>query len=453
SMSFMSVTLTGRSPYERVLTYEKLRDEHGREMHRSWGNAIDAAEALDNMGADVMRWMFCEQVPSQNLKFGYGPAADIRRRLLTLWNSAAFLDTYATIEGFRPRYDDLVEGPLTGTLRPLDRWLLARTQQLVGDIAAAYEAYWTPAITRLFEEFTDDLSNWYIRRSRRRFYAHDEAAFRTLWYALTQAVRVIAPVMPFLAEHLWQNLVAASDRGAPESVFLAGWPEPLEALGDEALIEEIAAARRVAELARSARQQAGLKLRQPLRRLVVATPDAGRRALVSRQVDDLAGELRVKEVAIAGDPQEVADRRALARLDVVGPRLGPNLAELRRLLAEGKFEVVEGSLRADGFVLAPGEYSLDYTAKEGWAVEHDDGYVVAVDTRLDPELELEGRVLDVIHAVQRARRDAGLEITDRIVLTIAERDREVLAHEEWIKGETLATRVELGGELAVRKDR
>jgi isoleucyl-tRNA synthetase len=192
-------------------------------MHGSKGNTIESNEAVERMGADVMRWMFCEHVPSQNLKFGYGPANEIKRRLLTLWNSVAFLVTYGNIEGFRPTYADL-EGPEFET-KPLDRWLLARTQQLLREAEAEYERFWTPGIVRAFDSFVDDLSNWYIRRSRRRFYAYDEAAFRTLWYAVVQASRVVAPVLPFLAEHLWQNLVADPCDDAPRSVFLAPWPE------------------------------------------------------------------------------------------------------------------------------------------------------------------------------------------------------------------------------------
>ena len=144
SISFMSVTLIGRSPYKAVLTYEKLQDETGREMHRSWGNSIDAAEALENMGADVIRWLFSEHVPSQNLRFGYGPAGEIKRRLLTLWNSVSFLVTYANIEGYRPDFADLASGPSAEGMRTLDRWLVARTRQLVAEATAAYEDFWTP---------------------------------------------------------------------------------------------------------------------------------------------------------------------------------------------------------------------------------------------------------------------------------------------------------------------
>jgi isoleucyl-tRNA synthetase len=451
AISFMSVTLTGDSPYRRVLTYEKLLDETGREMHRSWGNAIEADEALERMGADVIRWMFCQQVPSQNIRFGYGPADEVKRRLLTLWNSVSFFVTYANIEGWQPQWEDVSQGPARkGGLRPLDRWLLARVQELVTEATAAYEDYWTPRVTRAFEAFVDDLSNWYVRRSRPRFWRGDEAALRTLWYSLVQALRVVSPVMPFLADHLWRTLVGPC-RDAPESIFLAGWPEPVDSLLDHELLAEVGAARRVAELARAARSRAGLKLRQPLRRLVVVTSDPGRRALVSRQVEEIASELRVKEIAIAESPKEVAVLTATARLDIVGSRYGPNLPELRRLLQEGEFQVTDGGLRAGAFVLGPGEFTLDYAPREGWAVSHEHDYVVAVDTRIDDALALEGRVLDLIHAVQRKRKEAGLEITDRIRLTIPEGDRDLLAYEDWIKAETLATEIQVGAELAVAK--
>ena len=175
SMSFMSVTLVGRSPYQRVLTYEKLLDETGREMHRSWGNAIAVDEALGRMGADVMRWQYCSQPPSQNLLFGYGPGHEVQRRLLTLWNSCKFLVDYANVDAWEPRYEDLANGP-EGELEPLDRWLVERTHALVRDATAGYESWLTVDVVRAYEAFVDDVSNWYIRRSRRRFWDGDTTA-------------------------------------------------------------------------------------------------------------------------------------------------------------------------------------------------------------------------------------------------------------------------------------
>ena len=224
SQLFMSVALTGRAPYRKVLGYEKMLDETGREMHGSWGNMISAEDAFARMGADVMRWQYCAQPPNQNLLFGFGPGQEIQRKLLTLWNSTSFLIQYANIAGFTPDLADLADGPAGDDLTPLDRWMVARTRRMVQEVTDAYEQYLTVNALRAFEAFVDDLSNWYVRRSRRRFWNGDVAALRTLWTALVDGLRVVSPVMPFLTEHLWQVLVADVAPGAPSSVFLAGWP-------------------------------------------------------------------------------------------------------------------------------------------------------------------------------------------------------------------------------------
>src|SRR6187200_699729 len=242
SQLFMSVALTGRAPYRRVLGYEKMLDENGREMHSSWGNMISAEDAFERMGADVMRWQYCAQPPSQNLLFGFGPGQEIKRKLLTFWHSATFLVQYANVEGFTPRFDDLEAGP-DATLRPLDRWLVARSGALVREATDAYERWMTVDVIRAFESFAEDVSRWYIRRSRRRFWDGDEVGLRTLWHALVQSLRVIAPVMPFLAEHLWQTLVRDVCADAPTSVHLAGWPAAGEV--DDQLLGEIADVREV----------------------------------------------------------------------------------------------------------------------------------------------------------------------------------------------------------------
>jgi isoleucyl-tRNA synthetase len=424
AISFMSVTLEGRSPYRKVLTYEKLLDENGREMHRSWGNAISADEALDRMGADVMRWMYCEQVPSQNIRFGYGPAQEVKRRLLTLWNSVKFFVDYANIAGFRP-------GAEAKHPQPLDRWLLSRTEDFRARAEAQYEGFWTPTLMAEFEAFVDDLSNWYIRRSRRRFWNGDEVALQALWSALIVAVQVIAPVMPFLADYLWRAL--RSD-GAPRSVFLAGWPEARDR--DDALLAEVEEVRRVVALARQAREQAGLRLRQPLRRLVVQGVDGA-----SRHGDEIADELRVKEVEFG--EVEATELRVKPNLPVLGPKLGRELGTVRAALEAGEFELLDGGrFRAAGHELGPEEVLVERRGKEGWAVAAEDAITVALDTRLDEELELEGQVLDLIHLINTMRKDAGLELTDRIVVTLPEAQSELLRHVDWIKEETLAVSVE-----------
>jgi isoleucyl-tRNA synthetase len=435
SQFFMSVVLVGRSPYRRVLGYEKMLDEKGREMHGSWGNVIDAPQAFEQMGADVMRWQYCAQPPDRNLLFGFGPAHEIKRRLLTLWNSVRFLVDYGNIEGFEPTWERLEPD---GELRPLDRWLVARTKRLVAEATAGYEATLTVDVVRAFEAFVDDVSNWYIRRSRRRFYDYDEAAFRTLWYALVQSLRTVAPIMPFLTDHLWRNLVP----DGPASVHLAAWPEPDEP--DAALLDEIAEVRRVVELGRQARSTSRLKLRQPLRRLVVA----GASSVAHGHADEIADELRVKEVAF-GDV-DASELRVKPNLPVLGPKLGAALRDVRERLARGEFEELDGGrFQVDGHVLEPDEVLVERVGREGWAVASEAGLTVALDTALDDELLLEARLLDRVHEVNVLRRESGLEITDRIRLRLPDADL-IDRYRDRIMEETLA--VELAeGELGIEK--
>ena len=441
SQLFMSVVLVGRAPFRRVLGYEKMLDENGREMHGSWGNMIDAEDAFARMGADVMRWQYCAQPPNQNLLFGFGPAHEIKRRLLTLWHSTKFLVDYAIIADFEPRYADLA-GP-DGELEPLDRWLVERTRQLVAESTAAYERWLTVDVIRAFDAFVEDVSNWYIRRSRRRFWDGDETALRTLWYSLVTALRVVSPVLPFLAEHLWQELVRPAE-GAPASVFLAGWP--VEVAANEALLAEIAEVRAVVALGHQARQSVNLKVRQPLRRLVVEGAPLAK--LHAREIGD---ELRVKE-AVFG---KVDATRLVVKpnLPLLGPKLGGQLGAIRQALAAGAFEeLAEGGVRVDGHVLSADEVLVERTGKDGWAVASGDGITVALDTTLDDALVLEGRVNDLVHQVNTMRRESGLELTQRIVLTVPDADRDLAAaHGDWIKAETLAVELRVGSELAIAK--
>jgi isoleucyl-tRNA synthetase len=404
-------------------------------MHKSAGNMIEAQEGLDRMGADIMRWLFFASPPQHNINFGYGPTGEVKRRLLTLWHSVGFFVTYANIAGWRP-----VWGAEPSSRQPLDRWLVARTGQLVREAEAAYERSWTPALTSVFEAFVDDLSNWYIRRSRRRFWNGEPEALATLWWSLVQALRVVAPAMPFLADHLWRTLVLEG----PDSVHLSGWPEPAEP--DQALLDEIADVRRVVELGRQARALSGIKLRQPLRRLVVQGADA-----VSTHAGEIAEELSVKDVEFG--EVDASELRVKPNLPVLGPKLGKELASVRAALEAGQFEELEGGrFRVNGLELAPEEVLVERHGKEGWAVAAQDGVTVALDLALDAELELEGRVRDLIHEINRLRRDQGLEVTDRIVLTLPRDQEELLSHEAWIKEETLAVKIETDGqELKLEK--
>jgi isoleucyl-tRNA synthetase len=450
SQLFMSVALVGEAPFRAVLGYEKMLAEDGREMHGSWGNLISAEEAFENMGADVMRWMYCAHPPDRNLLFGYEGAHDVRRRLLTLWNSARFLIDYGNIEGFVPTYADLDGGPEGVELTTNDHWLLARAGQAVHDSQDALDRFRTDEQIAAFEEFVEDLSNWYIRRSRRRFYEFDDAAFRTLWVGVVTALRIIAPVMPFLSEHLWANLVAGPCEDAAPSIHLAGWPSIPGAI-DEDLLAEIAAVRQVVEAGRRARMEANIKLRQPLRRVVVRGAD--RAAAHSGEILD---ELRVKEISF--DEDTTVEVTVKPNFPVAGPRLGPKIKDVAAKLAGGEFEDMgDGGVRVAGETLGPEEIQrTEKVVLEGWVVAHDGEVSVAVDPTLDHGLILEGRALELVRALNEERKNQGLELTDRVILRLPLEHSDVVEEfGDWIAGEVLATSVEVDEALeapVLRKD-
>src|SRR6185436_6307516 len=268
----------------------------------------------------------------------------VRLFLRQLWNVYAFYARYAP-------FGEQTDAGETD----LDRWIRSRVGATVEEVTARLDDYDATFAGRAIGELVDDLSNWYVRRSRRRFWEGDASALRSLWDALTAALQVIAPVMPFLAEHLWRDLV-----GEDESVFLAGWPDVGEP--DETMLAEVAEVRRVVELGRQARAASGMKLRQPLRRLVVA---GGGRAV--EHADEIAEELRVKDVEF-GDV-EASELRVKPNLPVLGPKLGPGLRDVRAALQEGRYESLDdGRFRVNGHVLEPDEVLVEHVGKEGWAV-------------------------------------------------------------------------------------
>jgi isoleucyl-tRNA synthetase len=442
SQLFMSVALVGRAPFRTVLGYEKMLAEDGREMHGSWGNLIGAEEAFERMGADVMRWMYCAHPPDRNLLFGYDGAYEVRRRLLTLWNSARFLVDYGNIEGFTPTYSDL-EGSLGDIeLATTDRWLLARAGRAIEETTKGYDRQRTDEVVTSFESYLDDLSNWYIRRSRRRFYDFDDAAFRTLWVGLVTGIRIIAPVMPFLTEQLWSTLVSGPLPDAPESVHLAGWPVP-PAIVDHDLLAEMAAVRQVVEAGRRARMEANIKLRQPLRRAIVRGAD-----LAASYAGEISEELRVKVVSF--DEETTVEVTVKPNFGVAGPRLGAKIKEVAAALSRGDFEeLADGGVAVAGETLSPDEIQrTEKVVLEDWVVAHDGKVSVAIDPALDEELILEGRALELIRALNEQRKQEDLALTDRIVLRLPVEHADLVEpYRDWIAGEVLATSIEIDDSL------
>jgi isoleucyl-tRNA synthetase len=420
SMLFMSVTLEDRAPYRRVLTYEKLMDEKGQPMHKSLGNAIWFDEAADKMGADVMRWLYAGQNLQTNLLFGYGPAEEVRRRLLTLWNVYSYYVTYAETEGFVPS-TSLAEGQLSR----MDRWVLSRLQSLLSLADDRLRAYDVGALVSATDRFVDDLSTWYLRRSRRRFSrsASPEdrrAAFATLYECLLTLARTVAPVMPFLAEELYQNLVRSWDRDAPESIHLTPYPEADLTRVDPELEAEMALAQDIVRLGRSARTEAGIRVRQPLAAITVCRGETGIE-LSTELCEEIADELNVKEVQFAAEVAAFARRVVRPNPKLLGPRLGRELPEVSRALQAREYTIdQDGSVRVGPHVLTGDEVSITLEPAADQAIAQDlqvqGGLAVALDRALTSELLAEGRVRELIRRVQAMRQEAGLSIEDRINL-------------------------------------
>ena len=441
SMLFMSVTLENCSPYLAVLAYEKLMDESGRPMHKSLGNAIWFDEAAERMGADVMRWLYAGHNILANLNFGYGPAEEAKRRLLTLWNVYGFYVLYAETDRFDPRVASVpvAERPL------LDRWILARWQEVVAAVRVGLDNWEAATLVRQVERFTDDLSNWYVRRSRSRFWkAEDDrdkaAAFATLYEVLYGLVRLLAPVLPFTTEAMYQNIVRAVDPTAPESVHHTSYPEPDQARAAHDLVAEMELARRIASLGHAARKSAGLRVRQPLAAVRVAGADAERLSDdVSRLVAD---ELNVKRVELGAELGELVNRSVRLNPARLGPKYGRRMRELNEAVQRGAYSVLEdGRVQVDGLVLEPDEVNVRLEAVSGYAVSQDGGLVVALETALSPELVAEGRAREIVHRVQTLRKEAGLDVADRIELEYAaapELQEVVNQHAAYLRRETLA---------------
>ena len=431
SLLAMSTVLENRPPFKRVLGHALVKDEHGKDMHKSDGNAIWFDEAAEKMGVDVMRWLYASQNPDQNLLFGYHHADGVRKKPLTLWNSYSFFVTYASLDKFNPVRDTV---PVEHRAE-IDRWLIARTHKLIIRAGSYYDDYRVDKLMLQVEGYIDDLSNWYIRRNRRRFWKSDNdqdkmAAFSSLHEALVTLVKVLAPIIPFVTESIYRNLVCSVDSGAPESVHMCAFPEADDSMVDEDLIRDIGAVVQIVSLGRAAREKAKIRVRQPLSRLVVFGSKHVRLA-VTKYADQIMEELNVKEVIPSERFNAFADKEINLNREVLGPKYGQLLplidARLRELIDAGGIpEDWRGtqplpSLLVDGtpIELQPEEVHFQYLARKPFEIAHSKSVLVGINTELTTELIEEGTVRDLIRQVQNMRKEVALSVEQRIVVGVS----------------------------------
>jgi isoleucyl-tRNA synthetase len=452
--------------YRNVVCLGHIVAADGRKMSKSLGNMFDPWEALDRQGADALRWfMITNGSPWASRRIGHEILDDVLRQfLLTLWNVYVFFVTYARADGFDPEAvaPDPIDRPL------LDRWLLSRLHATIATAHDGLESYDATGAGRAIQSFVGDLSNWYVRRSRRRFWnpaggrdADTLAAFHTLYECLVTVATLLAPFTPFVAEELWRNL-AAGRSGAPDSVHLADYPSADAALRDPALDETMAAARAIVGLGRTIRVETKTKVRQPLSEAVVHY--AGDHAALGPLLDVVADELNVKGVVFAESAEELGRWRAKPDFKRLGPRLGSRVRDVARVLDEDDGSIADALARGDAATLSigdewvrlsPDDVDLAQEVREGWGVASEGGVTVALDLELTDVLRREGRARELVRLIQDARKAAGLDVSDRIQLGIvgshAVTDA-LAAHRDYVVGETLAVDLISGEVEGYRQD-
>jgi isoleucyl-tRNA synthetase len=384
----------------------------------------------------------------------------VRRFFLPLWNSYGFFVTYARLDGWTP---DQAEG-VAAARTLLDRWILSRLDTLVAETGQSLDTYDAMRATRAIEAFVEDLSNWYVRRNRRRFWkgeldADKRAAYATLHEVLTTLAQLVAPIIPHLADAMWDNLIASVDDGAPDSVHLTDFPARLGRV-DPAVDAGVDLARRTVALGHAARSASGVRTRQPLQVVRVKLPaaavgfadDAGVDGELRQQIRE---ELNVREIELIPDESEMVERTLYPLLPVIGPRHGSAVGAIMGAARSGGWSLADdGTVEAGGVTLQPDEFQLTARARPGHEVAEDGDLLVALDTTIDDELAAEGLAREVAHRLQAMRKAAGFEISDRVRVAIAgdsEATATLVAHRDWLTAELLATSVEIAPDASLEE--
>jgi isoleucyl-tRNA synthetase len=459
SLLAVATLVRGQNSFRNVVCLGLLVDADGRKMSKSLGNVIEPWTVLDSLGSDALRWFLLVGGTPWSPRRVSLPIIEegLRKYLLTLWNTYSFWVTYAAIEEFDPSAEHI---PLERRSE-MDRWILAELDDTVREMTDTLEGFDSPRAGRRLERFVDDLSNWYVRRSRRRFWrsraeADTRAAFLTLWESLVTVAKLTAPFTPFVADEMFTNLTRPV-RDAPDSVHLTDWPDADDERADDDLRRRMALVRRVVGLGRAARTDAKIRVRQPLRRALVVLP-RGETPLLTGLEGLIAEELNVKDVETAGGLEELVTYVVKPNFKSLGPRFGARVKEIAGALADADARELVASLEDHGAVrlavggapleLEAGDLDVRVEGREGFALAQDGAYGVALDVEIDDALRAEGVAREVVRAVQDLRKSSGLAVEDRIQLWLSSADqRDALTdHTDWIAGEVLATSVAIGAD-------
>ncbi len=453
----ISTLLFDRAPYKNVIVLGHVQDKDGLKMSKHKGNVVNPWDVLDRQGADAVRWYFMvNSAPWLPSRFYEDAVSEAQRKFMgTFWNTYAFFVLYGNIDGFNPM-DYKLEKEL---LPPMDRWILSRLNTLIQTVDGHLENYRLTEPARAMNEFVDELSNWYVRRSRERFWGKDMPqdkinAYMTLYTVLTQLTKLAAPFIPFMTEEIYRNLVLSVDKNAPESVHLCDFPVADAAYMDKALEQSMESVLKVVVLGRAARNNAAIKNRQPIGQMLVRLPGE---ALSDEFVAIIAEELNIKSVEFTQDVSGYTTYTFKPQLRTLGPKYGKLVPQIAQALNAGdgnalmqKLKAGEVTLTVEGteVVLTESDVLAEATHKEGYVAESDKGYTVVLNTQLTPELIEEGFVREIISKLQTMRKEAGFEVLDRIEVRYAGNPRisGIMANNQAeIAADVLANSLEEGG--------
>ena len=426
SLLAMSATMESKAPFKTLLGHALVKDSTGRDMHKSWGNAIWFDDAAEKMGVDTMRWLYASQNPERNLLFGYEIADEVRKNLITLWNTYSFFITYANLDNFNPIHFDFDDVELS----ILDRWILAKMNKFINSSKKYYENYELFKLMKEASFILDDISNWYVRRNRRRFWKSENdidkyGAYLTLYNVLVNYIKVLSPVIPFITEKIYENLVFKINDKSQSSIHLCDFPEVIEEFNDDQLVKNVDTIKEIVSLGRSARNKSNLKIRQPLADIKVFISDDSV-GFIEENKYQILEELNVKDIYFVDSIDKIVKYEIKPNFNLLGKKYGSDVKKIAGLIANLDFNEFNNNLddnfnyffKGTKFIVNKEEVEIKSEPVGNYSLSENNGIFVSVNVSLTEKLINEGAVRDLIRKVQNLRKELNFEVENRINVEI-----------------------------------